>query len=344
MTRRHWVGSGLRWALAWAAIGTAALGAACGGGSNTSQPAPASGSGGASAPAASGPRLRFAIIPKSLDIPVFNYAKIGAEREAKQLGNIEIIWRAPETADQLRQKEILESFITQRVDGIAISCTNGDFLTPTIDKAVDAGIPVITWDADAPKSKRLAFYGVDDFKAGQILGRETVRLLSGKGRVAIITSLGAYNLQRRLDGVKDILKDAADIKTIETFDIKEDSVRAAEIIASATNRYGDLDAWISVGGWPVFTRNALASINPQKTKVICFDTIPPAPDIVKEGRAHVLLGQKYFGWGSESVKLLVGIKKGQNPPSPIIDSGVDIVTRENVDQYVAEWNKLLSGQ
>ena len=340
MTRRQWVGSGLRWALAWAVIGTVACG---GSGSNQSTPAATPGSGAAPA-AASGPRLRFAIIPKSLDIPVFNYAKIGAEREAKAIGNIEIIWRAPETADQLRQKEILESFITQRVDGIAISCTNGDFLTPTIDKAVDAGIPVITWDADAPKSKRLAFYGVDDFKAGQILGRETVRLLNGKGRVAIITSLGAYNLQRRLDGVKDILKDAKDIQTIETFDIKEDSVRAAEIIASATNRYGDLDGWISVGGWPVFTRNALASINPQKTKVICFDTIPPAPDIVKEGRAHVLLGQKYFCWGSESVKLLVNIKKGQNPPSPIIDSGVDIVTRENVDQYVAEWNKLTSGQ
>jgi ribose transport system substrate-binding protein len=312
---------------------------ACGGGS---QPAPPAG-GGAAAPA-SGQKLRFAIIPKSLDIPVFNYAKIGAERTAKELGNIEIIWRAPETADQLRQKEILESFITQRVDGIAISCTNGDFLTPTINKAVEAGIPVITWDADAPKSKRLAFYGVDDFKAGQILAAEAIKLLGGKGRIAMITSLGAYNLQRRLDGVNDGLKGAPDIKVLETFDIKEDSVRAGEIMASATNRYGDLDAWISVGGWPVFTRNALNAINPAKTKVICFDTIPPAPDLIKEGRATVLLGQKYFGWGSESVKLLVGLKKGQQPPSAIIDSGVDIVTKENVDAYVAEWNKLAGGQ
>jgi ribose transport system substrate-binding protein len=329
----------------WAGVALVGLGlSACGGGS---QPAPAS-SGGAAAPAGgsapSGPKLRFAIIPKSLDIPVFNYAKIGAERAAKELGNIEIIWRAPETADQLRQKEILESFITQRVDGIAISCTNGDFLTPTINKAVEAGIPVVTWDADAPKSKRLAFYGVDDFKAGQILAAEAIKLLAGKGRIAIITSLGAYNLQRRLDGVKDGLKAAPGINVLETFDIKEDTVRTGEIIASATNRYGDLDAWISVGGWPVFTRNALQAINPAKTKVVSFDTIPPAPDIVKEGRAHVLLGQKYFGWGGESVKLLVGLKKGQQPPSAIIDSGVDIVTKDNVDAYVAEWNKLAGSQ
>ena len=76
-------------------------------------------------PAATGgdtakPRYRFAVIPKALDIPVFNYAKVGAERAAKELGNVDIEWRAPDTADQLRQKEILESFITQRVDGIAI--------------------------------------------------------------------------------------------------------------------------------------------------------------------------------------------------------------------------------
>src|SRR5436190_19134549 len=89
-------------------------------------------------------RLRFAVIPKALDIPVFNYAKIGAERQAKEYGNVDVLWNAPTTADQLKQKEILESFITQKVDGIAISALNGDFLTETINKAIDAAIPVVT--------------------------------------------------------------------------------------------------------------------------------------------------------------------------------------------------------
>jgi ribose transport system substrate-binding protein len=290
-----------------------------------------------------GSKLRFAVIPKSLDIPVFDYAKTGAEREAAQLGNVEVIWRGPENADQLRQKEILESFITQRVDGIAISCLNGDFLTDTINRAVDAGIPVITWDADAPKSKRLAFYGVDDFAAGRIMGEQTVSLLGGKGKVAIITSVGATNLQRRLDGVKEVLAQQKDIQVVEVYDIKEDTVRCAEIIASGTNRYPDLAAWISVGGWPVFTRNALASV-PSHTKVISFDTIPPAPDLLKEGKVQVLLGQKYFGWGAESVRLLADIKAGKMPASPIIDSGVDVVTAANVDQYVAQWKQLEKGK
>jgi ribose transport system substrate-binding protein len=290
-----------------------------------------------------GQKLRFAVIPKSLDLPVFNYAKVGAERAAAQLGNVEVIWRGPEVADQLRQKEILESFITQRVDGIAISCLNGDFLTDTINRAVEAGIPVVTWDADAPKSKRSAYWGVDDVAAGRIMGEEAMKMLNGKGKIAMITSLGAVNLQRRLQGVREVLDKQPGIQIVEVYDIKEDSVRAAEIIASGTNRYPDLAAWISVGGWPVFTRNALDGVDPTKMKVISFDTIQPALDLLEAGKVEVLIGQKYFGWGSEPVKLLYDIKHGKNPAKQIIDSGVDVVTKENVAQYREQWKKMEAG-
>src|SRR5437773_4443073 len=290
-----------------------------------------------------GTKLRFAVIPQWVGRPVFNYGRVGAEREAAKLGNVEVIWRGPENADQLRQKEILESFITQRVDGIAISCLNGDFLSETINKAIDAGIPVVTWDADSPRSKRIAFYGVDDKAAGRIMGEQAVALLGGKGKIAIITSVGAVNLQRRLEGVREVLAQHPDMPIVEVYDIKEDPVHCAEIIASGTNRYPDLGAWISVGGWPVFTRNALASV-PAATKVISFDTIPPAPDLLKAGKVQVLLGQKYFGWGSESVRLLADIKAGKMPASPIIDSGVDVVTAANVDQYVEQWKDLEKGK
>ncbi len=307
---------------------------ACGGG--RSEPPPSA--------TGSGQRLRFAVIPKSLDLPVFNYARIGAERAAKELGNVDIIWNAPASADQLKQKEILESFITQRVDGIAISALNGDFLTGTINRAVDAGIPVVTWDSDAPNSKRIAFYGVDDFASGKIMAEQAIALLDGKGKVAVLTSLGATNLQRRLDGVREGLKAAPGISIVEVYDIKEDPVRVPEIISTAARRYPDLNAWLSVGGWPVFTRNATEGVDPSKTKFISFDTIDPALDLLREGKVQVLLGQKYFGWGSEPVKLLYGIKQGRMPPSPIIDSGVDVVTRETVDAYAEQWKKMAAGQ
>jgi ribose transport system substrate-binding protein len=300
--------------------------------------------GGSSQPA--GPKkLRFALIPKALDIPVFNYADKGAQRTAAELGDVEVVYYGPDKADPLKQKEILESFISQKVDGIAISVLDADFLASTIDKAIDAGIPVVTWDSDAPKSKRIAFYGVDDYKSGQIMGERAADLLGGKGTVAFLTSLGANNLMRRMDGAKDALAKFPGIRIVDTFDIKEDSVRCAELIATGTNRYPDLGAWISVGGWPVFTANALAPVDPKKTKFISFDTNPPAPELLKAGKVQVLLGQKYFGWGSEPIRILVDlIRNGRRPATPIIDSGVDVVTIDNVNDYVIAWKKMDEGK
>ena len=115
------------------------------------------------------------------------------------------------------------------------------------------------------------------------------------------------------------------------------------MIATGSNRYPDLAAWLATGGWPVFTRNASAAIDPARTKLLAFDTIQPALDLLREGRVSVLIGQKYFGWGSESVKLLYDIKQGKMPANQIIDSGLDIVTKENVDQYIVTWKKMESG-
>ena len=58
----------------------------------------------------------------------------------------------------------------------------------------------------------------------------------------------------------------------------------------------------------------------------------------------MLVGQKYFGWGSETVKLLYGAVKGKYPAVKIIDSGVDVVTSKNVDEYIAQWNKTAGGK
>jgi len=294
--------------------------------------------------APSGPPLkRFAVIPKALHIPVFEYARIGAEREAKKLG-VEVLWRGPESTDEIRQKEILESFVAQRVDGIAISCLNGDLLTDAIDRAVAAGIPVVTWDSDAPKSKRQAFYGVNDVDGGRALGDGLATLLGGKGKVAIITALGADNLQKRLEGARAALQAHPDIRIVEEFDVKDDAVRVAEIIAEATQRYPDLDGWLSVGGWPVFVRNALDPVNPARTKVVAFDTIPPAPDLLRAGKVQLLVGQKYFGWGEESVKLLNDLATGHPPAEVFHYSGIDVVTRDNLDAYLAQWKRWESGE
>ncbi|HEY6552137.1 MAG TPA: substrate-binding domain-containing protein [Vicinamibacteria bacterium] len=289
---------------------------------------------------ASKPKHRFVVIPKARDLPVFAPAKAGAERMAATLGNIEILWRGPETTDPARQKEVLESSITEKVDGIAISCVNGDFLTETIDKAVAAGIPVVTWDSDAPKSKRQAFYGIDDGAAGKALGEETARLLGGKGKVALITSLGADNLRRRLEGVQEALKGHPGINVVEVFDVKDDPARSAEIIAAETRKHTDLGAWISVAGFSAITPAALEPLDPARTRFAGFDTVAPGLEAMKAGKVQVLIGQKYFGWGSEAVKILAGIKGGKPPAAPIVDSGFDVVTPASLEAYQEAWAQL----
>ena len=288
-------------------------------------------------------RLRFALVPKALHIPVFEYARVGAERAAAQLGGIEILWRAPETTDELRQKEIFESFVAQRVDGIGVSCLNGDLLRDSIDRAVEAGIPVVTWDSDAPGSKRQAYYGVNDREAGAVLGRGLAELLGGRGRIAVLTSRGADNLQKRLEGALSAIEPTS-IEVVEVFDVHDDAVRAAEVIASASQRHPDLDGWLSVGGWPVFLRNALDPVDPARTRVAAFDTIPPAPELVREGRVQLLVGQKYFGWGAETVRLLKRLAGGETLERVHHYSGVDVVTPANVDAYEARWRRWERGE
>ena len=295
--------------------------------------------GGGTPPADAPRKLRFAVIPKSLDIPVFDYAKIGAERAAKQLGNVEVIWRGPETGDQLKQKEILESFITQRVDGIAISCLNGDFLTETINRAMDAGIPVVTWDADAPNSKRIAFYGVDDKAGGRIMGEEAVKLLGGKGTVALMTSLGPTNLQRRLDGVTEVLAQASGHQ-----DHRDLRRQGRHRQGGGNHRHGieSISGSRSVDlGW------RLAGFHAQRARPRSQDH---ARDFLRHdsacaaapqgGQVQILIGQKYFGWGEEPVKMLAAIKAGKMPTATVINSGVDIVRADNVDAYIAEFKRL----
>ena len=288
-------------------------------------------------------KLRFAVIPKALHIPVFDYARKGAERVAQELGDVEVLWRGPEATDEIRQKEIFESFIAQRVDGIAISCLNGDLLTDAINHAVDAGIPVITWDSDAPMSRRLAFYGVNDVEGGRALGKGLADLIGGRGKVAIITSVGADNLQKRLDGARAALDEYTDIEVVEIFDIRDDAVRVSEVIASATERYPNLDGWLSVGGWPVFVRNALDPVDSSRTKVVAFDTIPPAPDLLRAGKVQLLVGQKYFGWGEQSVRLLRRLAAGEKLERVFFYSGIDLVTRDNLDAYLEQWKQWEKG-
>ena len=131
--------------------------------------------------------LVIAAMPKAKGDPYFVSVRGGAEDAAKELG-VDLIWDGPTGLDAARQNELVENWITRRVDAIAVAVENKAAISTVLRKARRAGIHVITWDADAEPDAR-------DFFANQAtpegiantLTDEAARLLDGNGEFAIIT-------------------------------------------------------------------------------------------------------------------------------------------------------------
>ncbi len=165
-----------------------------------------------SAQAGDPPKYKIGVIAKSEGNPVFKAARVGAEDAAKELGKkynveIEILWRTPAEEDAQKQAGFIEQLSVLGVHGIAISCSDATKVTNAIDKAVESGVQIVCFDSDAPKSKRFAYYGVDDVECGKAVMRELAKQLGDTGgKIGIIAgNQTAPNLQARVRGVKEEL-------------------------------------------------------------------------------------------------------------------------------------------
>lgn len=297
-------------------------------------------------------KYQFALVPKLRDNPVFQLAYEGAQAAARELGDIEVIFQAPERADTAKQIADIESLIAKKVDGIAISCNQGDALVPVINKAIDAGIPTITFDSDAPGSKRITYYGIDSYKAGQKQAELLIEAMKSlgmepAGKVVIQSGVaGAPNLEERIDGVKSVLDDYPDIKLLETLFCDDDTSKAVAQLEDVLRAHPDLKGMILVGGWALFAEapGPFSSIEPGKVAVIGFDALPAEWDYVRQGYVYALVAQRCWHWGYESMKILHGIvAEGKEYPG-FVDSGLDIVTKDNVEEYAKKWQEQQGGQ
>jgi len=105
----------------------------------------------------------------------------------------------------------------------------------------------------------------------------------------------------------------------------------------------DLDGWFFVGLWPMFAgRGAMplwekASLS-GRLKNVAFDTLPVELEWLKDGLLVGLVGQKYWGWGYDTIQMLYDyVAHGKRYPK-WVDSGMDIVTIKNVDAMINAWN------
>jgi ribose transport system substrate-binding protein len=289
--------------------------------------------------------IRVAWIPKALDNPVFELGRKGAEAKAAELSGqgtyqVEILYTASVKSDIAEQAAVMEGVIGQ-VDAIGVSCNEPSGCVDPINKAVAAGLPVMTWDSDSPESQRFTYLGVDNYEGGAAAAQLLQEALPEGGRVAILTGVpGAANLEARISGFKDALA-GTNLEIVTTVACDDDIQKGVQVVEETMAAHPDLDGWFFVGLWPLFAGEGAMPKWEEAAQAgmvtVAFDTLPIELEFVKKGLIYGLVGQKYWGWGYDTVQMLYDRIVEGKEFEPFTNSGMDIVTAKNVDAMAQMW-------
>jgi len=264
--------------------------------------------------------------------PFFEGTTRGAEDAAAQLG-VNVIVRGPDKFDVQQQIEIVENLIAMKVDGFGIGPTDSTALKPLIDRAMDQGIKVVTFDTDSSDSKRLGYIGTDNVNAGKHMGEVLGRILNGKGNVLVSMGVPTQeNLKQRLDGVKKVLAEKyPDIKIIDEQSGQGDPARTLANIEDMVNARPNFEALIGIdaaaGPAAVIVWKAKGLAQP----VITFDDTDDIIQGVRDGQITVTIAQAQYDWGVNIIKQLNDACDGKSVPE-FNDTGTREVSIENVDE------------
>jgi ribose transport system substrate-binding protein len=298
--------------------------------------------------ASAAPRIiTLGLIAKSQGNPVFQAARVGALDAARELSakyglDIRIDWRTPNEEDAQKQAEAIEQLVLAGAEGISVSCSDANKLTDAINRAVDNGVPVATFDSDAPASKRFVTYGVDDLECGRQTMAELARVMHGRGVIAVLAgNPNAPNLQRRVQGVKAEAAKFPGITIRDVYYHKETPQDAAAKVEQVMQANPDIAGWAMIGGWPLYTENAI-KWQPGTVQCVAVDALPAQLAYIRSGHVPVLLGQQCYEWGHRTVELLIEkIVNKKDPPAVKEISALIPVTKDNVDAYAKNWAKWL---
>jgi ribose transport system substrate-binding protein len=290
----------------------------------------------------------FALVAKSQANPVFQAARIGAEDAAADLSQklgvkITVLWRAPNEEDAQKQVETIEQLVLQGVDGISVSCSEAETLTPAINEAVDGGVAVMCFDSDAPASKRFCYHGTDDIQCGHTIMRELAAVL-GAGRHVVAIPGGnqnARNLQNRIKGALAEATNYPNISIRGVFYSREIPQDAAAKIEEVQTANPDIDGWAMIGSWSLFT-DALLKWEPGRVKIVAMDALPAELPYLSQGVVQRLYAQQTYGWGQRSVQLLADkVILGRDPTNVLDYSPLLPVGPGDVAVYQQNWKKWL---
>ena len=191
--------------------------------------------------------VRIGLVVKALGIGFFEAAAKGAEEAAEELGNVEIIYTGPTDTTAEGQIEVINSLIAQNVDAIAVSANDTDALVPTLKKAMQRGITVISWDSGVAEEGRMAHLNPS---SNPLIGNMIIKLaadnLPDGGEVAVLSATTTSTNQNiwieEMNKVMDNYPGIEVVATVYGDDLADKSYREAQGLMQS---YPDLDAIIA---------------------------------------------------------------------------------------------------
>jgi ribose transport system substrate-binding protein len=241
--------------------------------------------------------------------------------------------------------------------------SNTTTVSSLINKAIDAGIKVLTWDGDAPNSKRLTYYGMDHYQAGKTFADLFNKLLGGTGKIIVVSpafSPPSASHTARMMGLQDqinanypglsIVDPAIECGTAQEKDAT--TALCTKLIDPALAKTPDATGFFFSRGLPLRQStkynpmgpdlatnapNFTAAVKAGTIKVVGLDSTPDELANMQAGLIHALIGQKYFGWGYDVVTLSYNMLTLNQAVEPFTDSQFDVVCPNNLNETVANW-------
>jgi ribose transport system substrate-binding protein len=298
----------------------------------------------------------YVLVSANLQVPYWQTAGAGFAKAAEQL-KVRSDFAGPQNYDPKAERDALDNAVQKKATGILLAVTDAAVLKDSIDKAVSAGIPVITIDSDAPSSKRLFFVGTNNYQVGLTGGERLAKELKGKGNVVVFTMPEQSNMKDRLRGYKDALEKSGNIKITRVVDIQGDPRIAFDTTTQIIGKERDkVDAFVCLeaqSGKEV--AGVLNSYHVTGKVVMAMDTDPETLEWIQKGAIAATIAQKPYTMAFVGLQMLDNLYH-HKPPSldtdwskdafaPIpafVDTGSGLIDRSNVDSFLQAKKSLTS--
>src|SRR5450432_1155112 len=258
----------------------------------------------------------------------------------EQEGKVQVDVKLPPNGTVDEQNQILQNLVSQGYDAIAVSAIAPKDQTTQLN-AIAGHTNLLTFDSDAAKSDRLLYIGTDNYAAGTALGGEIVKLLPNGGKIAVfVGTFAADNAAQREKGIEDAIA-GHNIVVVDKREDETDRARARSNVEDIVNARHDLS--MVVGLWN-YNGSAIAAALEglgKKGSVLAavFDEDEGTLDGIEHGTIQVTVVQKPFMFGYLASKWMhdLALKhdatKAALPPERIIDTGVEVINKDNVKEF-----------